>query len=148
MGKMEFRLNPKKPGNYAFFCPVTRLHLTLANPVGYTDRISNYILRAVKGGTLIDVNKAVNLETGEKINNKPTAPQQEVKEPEKPVETVTPVQEEPTQEEPVQQEPAQEEVQQEVQPEQVEELQSQEAEVTVDDVEEKKANKRGKKPQN
>ena len=65
MGKLELRLNPKKVGNYAFFCPVTRLHLTLANPVGYTDRISNYILRAIKGGTIIDVNKMINMETGE-----------------------------------------------------------------------------------
>lgn len=129
MGKMEFRLNPKKPGNYAFFCPVTRLHLTLANPVGYTDRISNYILRAIKGGTLIDVNKAVNLETGEKVeNNEVTTTQQVEKEQEKPVETVT---------------PSQPELEQTQEPEKES---SQEAEVAVED--DKKSNKRGRKPQN
>lgn len=62
---IELRLNPRKAGNYAFFCPVTKLHLTLTNPVGTTDRVSVYILRALKSKTLIDVNNVVDLETGE-----------------------------------------------------------------------------------
>lgn len=67
MATIELRLNPSKTGNYAFFCPVTRLHLTLANPVGITDRVSHYILRGIKSKTLIDVNGVINLETG-KVN--------------------------------------------------------------------------------
>lgn len=62
---IELRLNPRKVGNYAFFCPVTKLHLTLTNPVGTTDRVSAYILRALKSKTLIDVNNVVDLETGQ-----------------------------------------------------------------------------------
>lgn len=62
---IKLRLNPRKAGNYAFFCPVTKLHLTLTNPVGTTDRVSVYILRALKSKTLIDVNNVVDLETGE-----------------------------------------------------------------------------------
>lgn len=64
MATIELRLNPRKPGNYAFFCPVTKLHLTLANPVGFTDRVSAYILRGLKSKTLIDINGVVDLETG------------------------------------------------------------------------------------
>ena len=69
MATIELRLNRSKTGNYAFFCPVTKLHLTLANPVGFTDRVSNYILRGIKSNTIIDVNKVVDLETG-KLNVK------------------------------------------------------------------------------
>lgn len=64
MATIELRLNPRKPGNYAFFCPVTKLHLTLTNPVGTTDRVSPYIVRGVKAKTLIDVNGVIDLETG------------------------------------------------------------------------------------
>lgn len=64
MATIELRLNPSKSGNYAFFCPVTRLHLTLANPVGTTDRVSPYIIRGIKSKTLIDVNGVVDLNTG------------------------------------------------------------------------------------
>ena len=64
MATIELRLNPRKLGNYAFFCPVTKLHLTLTSPVGTTDRVSVYILRALKSKTLIDVNNVINLETG------------------------------------------------------------------------------------
>ena len=63
------RLNIAKPNNYAFFCPVTKLHLTLTNPVGTTDRVSAYILRGLKSKSLIDVNNVVDLETG-KVNAK------------------------------------------------------------------------------
>lgn len=65
MATIKLRLNPSKPGNYAFFCPVTRLHLTLTNPVGSTDRVSNYILRGIKSKTLIDVDNVVDLSAGE-----------------------------------------------------------------------------------
>lgn len=71
MATVELKLNLRKPGNYAFFCPVTKLHLTLTNPVGTTDRVSAYIIRGVKSKTLIDINNVINLETGElNVNNK------------------------------------------------------------------------------
>lgn len=73
---IQFRLNTRKPGNYAFFCPVTKLHLTIANPVNSVDRISNYILRGVKSNSLVDVNNIINLETGE-LNRKPVETKQE-----------------------------------------------------------------------
>lgn len=59
---IELRLNTQKVGNYAFFCPVTRLHLTLTNPIGFVDGVSPYIIRGIKGGSIIDVNNVVNLE--------------------------------------------------------------------------------------
>lgn len=70
MATIELRLNSKKPGNYAFFCPVTKIHLTIANPVGFTNRVSNYILRGLKSKTLIDVNNVVDLETGNVVGVK------------------------------------------------------------------------------
>ena len=70
MATIELRLNQRKPGNYAFFCPVTKLHLTLANPVGIADRVSPYILRALKSNTLVDVNGVIDLESGKtNVNN-------------------------------------------------------------------------------
>lgn len=70
MATIELRLNQRKPGNYAFFCPVTKLHLTLVNPVGITDRVSPYILRALKSNTLVDVNGVIDLESGKmNVNN-------------------------------------------------------------------------------
>lgn len=59
---IELRLNTQKVGNYAFFCPVTRLHLTLTNPIGFVDGVSPYIIRGIKGGSIIDVNNAVKLD--------------------------------------------------------------------------------------
>lgn len=122
MATIELRLNRSKTGNYAFFCPVTKLHLTLANPVGITDRVSNYILRGIRSNTIIDVNKVIDLKTGE-LNVKN-------------VKSDTQVKSEPT--------VAQKQVVQEVIQEQKEEL-SQEVEVAVE--EEKKQPKRGKKIQ-
>lgn len=65
MANIELKLNLRKTDNYAFFCPVTKIHLTLTNPVGIADRVSPYIIRALKSKTLIDVNNVINLETGE-----------------------------------------------------------------------------------
>lgn len=123
MATIELRLNPRKASNYAFFCPVTKLHLTLANPVGITDRVSPYILRAVKSKTLIDINNVIDLATGtlkdENASNITESKTEQVKN-EEPVKSETTV----------------------TQPQ--EEL-SQEVEVAV---EEKKSNKRGKRTQN
>jgi len=66
MAQVELFLNARKPGNYAFFCPVSKLHLTLSSPVGIydTDVVTSYILRAIKSKTLLDVKGVVDLETG------------------------------------------------------------------------------------
>lgn len=78
-------LNPRKVGNYAFFCPDSRLHLTMGNPTGSVGRITSPILRGLKTKVLIDVNGVVNLETGE-VNNVVTLEVNQVVEaPEKPI---------------------------------------------------------------
>lgn len=67
---VKLLLNPKKQGNYAFFCPVSRLHLTAGSPSGTADGVTPAILRAIKSGTLIDVDGVVDLTTGTvKSNN-------------------------------------------------------------------------------
>lgn len=119
MATIELRLNQRKPGNYAFFCPVTKLHLTLANPVGITDRVSPYILRALKSNTLVDVNGVIDLESGKMNVNNNT----------KKTETKT---------EPVKSEAT-------AIPDQKEESPSQEVEAAVE--EKKTTNKRGKRAQ-
>lgn len=73
MDKIELTLNVMKTGNYAFFCPVSRLHLTLSNPVGYipANGVTSYILRGLKSKSILDRKGAINLETGE-LNTKTT----------------------------------------------------------------------------
>ena len=61
---IKLALNTHKSNNYAFFCPATRLHLTITNPVGNADRISGAILRAVRANTVIDVDGVIDLKTG------------------------------------------------------------------------------------
>lgn len=61
---IRLQLNIKKAGNYAFFCPQSLLHLTLSNPVGYTDRVTPAILKAIRSGTLLDIDSVINIETG------------------------------------------------------------------------------------
>lgn len=94
MATIELRLNQRKPGNYAFFCPVTKLHLTLANPVGITDRVSPYILRALKSNTLVDVNGVIDLESGKMNVNNNTKKTETKTEPVKSEATATPDQKE------------------------------------------------------
>lgn len=67
MDRIKIALNLKKPGKYAFFCPVSRLHLTRSNPVGYTDRVTSAILTGLKYKTLLDVDGVVDLETGKVV---------------------------------------------------------------------------------
>lgn len=54
-------LNLKKPNNYAFFCPAARVHLTISNPVGMTDRVTSSIARGIKMGSLLDVDGRIDL---------------------------------------------------------------------------------------
>ena len=61
---VKLMLNLHKFNNYAFFCPVSRLHLTVSSPVGYTNEVTPAILRAIKLSTLIDVDGVIDIETG------------------------------------------------------------------------------------
>ena len=74
---IRFALNTKKFNTYAFFCPVSRLHLTLSNPVGISNRVTPAILRGLKSKTILDIDNAVDMTTGaEKVLS-----QEETKEP-------------------------------------------------------------------
>ena len=64
MDRIKLALNLRKPGNYAFFCPVSRLHLTRSNPVGSADGVTSAILVGLRSKVLLDVDGVVNLETG------------------------------------------------------------------------------------
>ena len=68
---VKLALNRHKFNNYAFFCPVSKLHLTVSNPVGYTNEVTPAILRAVKVNTLIDVDGVIDIETGTVKNAQP-----------------------------------------------------------------------------
>ena len=61
---VKLMLNLHKFNNYAFFCPVSRLHLTVSSPVGYTNEVTPAILKAIKAKTVLDVDGVINLETG------------------------------------------------------------------------------------
>lgn len=51
----KYLLNLKKVNNYAFFCPQSRMHLTISNPVGYADRVTPAIERGLKSHVIIDI---------------------------------------------------------------------------------------------
>lgn len=55
---MDLQLNFNKPENYAFFCPVSKLHLTRGNPVGSVNEVTPHIKRALKSKTLLDITPA------------------------------------------------------------------------------------------
>ena len=57
-------LNLHKFNNYAFFCPVSRLHLTVSSPVGFANEVTPAILKALKAETVLDVDGVVDIETG------------------------------------------------------------------------------------
>lgn len=61
---IKVALNITKPNNYAFFCPISRLHLTRSNPVGFVNEVTQYIIRGLKSNVLIDVDNVIDLETG------------------------------------------------------------------------------------
>lgn len=56
----RFQLNVRKAGNYAFFCPQSRLHLTVSNPVGSANEVTSAIIRGVKSGSIIDIDGVLN----------------------------------------------------------------------------------------
>lgn len=61
---MKLQLNFNKPGNYAFFCPVSKVHLTRSNPVGFVNEVTPYISRGLKSKSIIEVSD--NNVTGQK----------------------------------------------------------------------------------
>ena len=99
---IKLMLNRKKFNNYAFFCPVSRVHLTMSNPVGFANEVTPAILRALKSDKLIDVDNVVDIEIGTVRQKKEVKTEEAptVKAPEK---ETAPV-EEPKQEEAVKEE--------------------------------------------
>lgn len=73
---MKLQLNFNKPGNYAFFCPVSRVHLTRSNPVTFVNEVTPYIKRGLKSKSIIEVSD--DSVTGQKTA-KPVQTQEEVK---------------------------------------------------------------------
>lgn len=73
---MKLQLNFNKPGNYAFFCPVSRVHLTRSNPVAFVNEVTPYIKRGLKSKSIIEVSD--DSVTGQKTA-KPVQTQEEVK---------------------------------------------------------------------
>ena len=61
---MKVALNRLIPSNYAFFDPVSRLHLTLSDPVAVIDEVTKPIEVALRTKTLIQ------LDGGEQVTNK------------------------------------------------------------------------------
>ena len=52
---MKLQLNFNKPDNYAFYCPVSRIHLTRSNPVAIIDEVTPYIRRGLKCKSIIEI---------------------------------------------------------------------------------------------
>lgn len=73
---MKLQLNFNKPGNYAFFCPVSRVHLTRSNPVAFVNEVTPYIKRGLKSKSIIEVSD--DSVTGQKTA-KPVQTQEKVK---------------------------------------------------------------------
>ena len=69
----KLMLNVRKPNNYAFFCPVSKVHLTVSSPVGFANEVTPAILKAVKASTVLDVDGVIDLETGSVAKSKPEA---------------------------------------------------------------------------
>ena len=76
---IKFMLNKYKFNNYAFFCPVSRMHLTVSSPVGFSNEVTPAILKGLKAKTILDVDGVIDLETGtvKEAQAKVQAPQPE-----------------------------------------------------------------------
>lgn len=61
---IKFMLNMHKFNNYAFFCPVSRMHLTVSSPVGFANEVTPAILKGLKSKAILDVDGVIDLETG------------------------------------------------------------------------------------
>lgn len=76
---MKLQLNFDKPGNYAFFCPVSKVHLTRSNPVAFVNEVTPYIKRGIKSKSIIEI--VDNGATGQKTNEPVDSLKNEVTEP-------------------------------------------------------------------
>lgn len=78
---IKLMLNLHKFNNYAFFCPVSRLHLTVSSPVGFANEVTPAISKALKAETILDVDGVVDIETGtvKAAKQEVPAPKQEEK---------------------------------------------------------------------
>lgn len=64
---LRFELNLHKPDNYAFFCPVSKMHLTLSNPIGYADRVTPAIENAMDANCIFQTNEPGAVTTEESV---------------------------------------------------------------------------------
>lgn len=72
---IKFMLNLRRPNTYAFFCPVSRLHVTVSNPVGFANEVTPAILTALRTKRILDVDGVIDIETGTlKAKQKAPAP--------------------------------------------------------------------------
>ena len=78
---IKLMLNLHKFNNYAFFCPVSRLHLTVSSPVGFSNEVTPAILKALKAKTILDVDGVIDIEAGTVKAVKQAAPAPEAKKP-------------------------------------------------------------------
>ena len=58
-------LDNRLRGNYSFFDPESRVNLSISNPIAFVDRITPMIVRGLKYKTILDLDNAVNILTGE-----------------------------------------------------------------------------------
>lgn len=112
---MKLQLNFNKPDNYAFFCPVSKVHLTRSNPVAFVNGVTPYIERGLKSKAILEIAEDI---TGQKAKtvksepkqDKPVEPQESIPSvEEKVVDTVEETKEETVATEPVESEPIQQE---------------------------------------
>ena len=62
---MKLQLNFNKPDNYAFFCPVSKVHLTRSNPVAEVNEVTPYIERGLKTKAILEIAEDT---TGQKVD--------------------------------------------------------------------------------
>jgi hypothetical protein len=83
---IKLALNTHKTNNYAFFCPVSRLHLTVSSPVGFANEVTPAILRALRVKTILDVDGVIDIEAGAvKVDTQAPKKEEPVITPEQPV---------------------------------------------------------------
>lgn len=61
---IRLMLNARKPYNYAFFDPKSRVHLTVTNPTGYANEVTPAIIRGLASSVIIDVDNVIDLKKG------------------------------------------------------------------------------------
>lgn len=62
------RLNTKKLNNFAYFDPISRIHLTLINPVDRVKELNENLTKAIKSETLVVLEDSSKTEDVETVN--------------------------------------------------------------------------------